>query len=245
MSPFWRHIVVAAAIFVLVSLLARAIDWSLRRRPLAPEAATRYRVFRRIVTVVILTVGLFSALLAIPEVRAVAGGLLASSALLGIVIGFAAQRTLGNFVAGILIALAQPVRIGDRVEYDGMPGVVEEIGLTYTFIRAVDRRRIVVPNEKLASDTIVNASIRSRETFAEVSVPIPLTADLEAAVEALRTDVAGERDAQVYLSSLGETTTFATVTIRAVAIDDGAALQLERDLRLRTHRRLRELGVWA
>jgi small-conductance mechanosensitive channel len=178
-------------------------------------------------------------------VRAVAGGLLASSALLGIVIGFAAQRTLGNFVAGILIALAQPVRIGDRVEYDGMPGVVEEIGLTYTFIRAVDRRRIVVPNEKLASDTIVNASIRSRETFAEVSVPVPLTADLEAAVEALRTDVAGERDAQVYLSSLGETTTFATVTVRAVAIDDGAALQLERDLRLRTHRRLRELGVWA
>jgi len=236
---------VAAAIFVLVSLLARLIDWSLQRRPLAPEAATRYRVFRRIVTVVILTVGLFSALLAIPEVRAVAGGLLASSALLGIVIGFAAQRTLGNFVAGILIALAQPVRIGDRVEYDGMPGVVEEIGLTYTFIRAVDRRRIVVPNEKLASDTIVNASIRSRETFAEVSVPVPLTADLEGAVDILRKDVAGERDAQVYVSSLGDATTFATVTVRAVAADDGAALQLERDLRVRTHRRLRELGVWA
>ena len=236
---------VAAAIFVLVSLLARLIDWSLQRRPLAPEAATRYRVFRRIVTVVILTVGLFSALLAIPEVRAVAGGLLASSALLGIVIGFAAQRTLGNFVAGILIALAQPVRIGDRVEYDGMPGVVEEIGLTYTFIRAVDRRRIVVPNEKLASDTIVNASIRSRETFAEVSVPVPLTADLEGAVDILRKDVAGERDAQVYVSSLGDATTFATVTVRAVAADDGAALQLERDLRVRTHSRLRELGVWA
>jgi small-conductance mechanosensitive channel len=245
MSPFWRHIVVAAAIFVLVTLLARLIDWSLRQRPLAPEAATRYRVFRRIVTVVILTVGLFSALLAIPEVRAVAGGLLASSALLGIVIGFAAQRTLGNFVAGILIALAQPVRIGDRVEYDGMLGVVEEIGLTYTFIRAGDRRRIVVPNEKLASDTIVNASIRSRETFAEVSVPVPLAADLEGALAALREDVAAEKDAQVYVSSLGDATTAATVTMRAVAVDDVAALQLERDLRLRAHKRLRALGVWA
>jgi small-conductance mechanosensitive channel len=242
MSPFWRHIVVAAAIFVLISLLARLIDWSLQRRPLPPEAVTRYRIFRRTVTVIVLAVGLFSALLAIPEVRAVAGGLLASSALLGVVIGFAAQRTLGNFVAGILIALAQPVRIGDRVEYEGTSGVVEEIGLTYTFIRTVDRRRLVVPNEKLASDTIINASIRSRETFAEVSVPVPLTADLEAALDALRQDVAEERDAQVYVSSLADS---ATVTVRAVAGDDVAAQRLEQELRLRAHKRLRALGVWT
>ena len=232
----------AAAIFVVVSLVARLIDWSLQRRPLPPEAMTRYRIFRRTVTVIILVVGLFSALLAIPEVRVVAGGLLASSALLGVVIGFAAQRTLGNFVAGILIALAQPVRIGDRVEYEGAAGVVEEIGLTYTFIRDADRRRIVVPNEKLASDTIVNASIRGRETFAEVSVPVPLAADLEAALDALREDVADERDAQVYLSSLTDS---ATVTVRAAVADGLAAEQLEHELRLRAHRRLRALGVWT
>ena len=232
----------AAAIFVVVSLVARLIDWSLQRRPLPPEAMTRYRIFRRTVTVIILVVGLFSALLAIPEVRVVAGGLLASSALLGVVIGFAAQRTLGNFVAGILIALAQPVRIGDRVEYEGAAGVVEEIGLTYTFIRDADRRRIVVPNEKLASDTIVNASIRGRETFAEVSVPVPLAADLEAALDALREDVADERDAQVYLSSLADS---ATVTVRVAAADGLAAEQLEHELRLRAHRRLRALGVWT
>jgi small-conductance mechanosensitive channel len=242
MSPFWRHIVIAAAIFAVVSLFARLIDWSLRRRPLPPEAVTRYRIFRRTVTVAILLVGLFSALLAIPEVRAVAGGLLASSALLGIVLGFAAQRTLGNFVAGILIALAQPVRIGDRVEYGGAPGVVEEIGLTYTFIRAADRRRIVVPNEKLASDVIVNASIRGHETFAEVSVPVPLAADLEGAVDALREDVAGERDGAVYVSELGDP---ATVTLRAAAADEVSAEQLEQQLRLRAHRRLRALGVWT
>lgn len=242
MSPFWKHIVVAAAIFVVVSLFARAIDWWLQRRPPAPEAVTRYRVFRRIVSVAILTVGLFSALLAIPEVSAVAGGLLASSALVGIVLGFAAQRTLGNFVAGILIALSQPVRIGDRVEYDGASGVVEEIGLTYTFIRAADRRRIVVPNEKLASDTIINASIRSAETFAEVSVPVPLAADLDAALDALREDVADERDASVYLSSLADP---ATVTVRAAAPDELAAVRLEQELRLRAHRRLRALGVWT
>jgi small-conductance mechanosensitive channel len=242
MDPFWKHIVVAATILAVVSAFARLTDWWLQRRPLPPEAVTRYRVFRRSVTVAILVIGLFSALLAIPDVRAVAGGLLASSALLAVVIGFAAQRTLGNFVAGLLIALAQPVRIGDRVEYEGTEGVIEEVGLTYTFIRAVDRRRLVVPNEKLASDPIFNASIRSRETFAEISVPVPLTADLDSAVDVLQADVADERDAHVYVSRLADRV---TVTIRAAASDEVAAERLEHDLRLRAHRRLRELGVWA
>ncbi len=240
--PFWHRIVIAAVVFVLVSILARAIDWWLARKPLPPEAETRYRVLRRSVTVAILVIGLFSAMLVIPQVRAIAGGLLASSAVLGVIIGFASQQTLGNFVAGLLIAVTQPVRIGDRVSYGGEDGTVEEIGLTYTFIRTLNGRRLVVPNNKLASDTIVNASIRSRETFAEVSVPVPLSADVEAALEALRNDVAGERDADVYLSGIDGT---ATVVVRAAAADEPSAERLERDLRLRAHRRLRELGVWA
>jgi small-conductance mechanosensitive channel len=240
--PFWHRIVIAAVVFVLVSILARTVDWWLSRKSLPPEAETRYRVIRRSITVAILVIGLFSALLVIPQVRVVAGGLLASSAVLGVIIGFASQQTLGNFVAGLLIAITQPVRIGDRVSYAGEDGTVEEIGLTYTFIRTLDRRRLVVPNSKLASDTIVNSSIRSRETFAEVSVPLPLSADLDAAVEALRQDVAGERDADVYLSALDGT---ATVVVRAAAPDELTAERLEHDLRLRAHRRLRELGLWA
>jgi small-conductance mechanosensitive channel len=175
-------------------------------------------------------------------VRAIAGGLLASTAVLGVIIGLASQQTLGNFIAGILIATTQPVRIGDRVSYAGEHGVVEEIGLTYTFIRTSDRRRLVVPNSKLASDPIVNASIRSRETFAEVLVPVPLAADLDAAVEALRKDMADERDANVFVSSLDGA---ATVAVRAAASDELAAERLEHDLRLRAHRRLRALGVWT
>ena len=242
MNPFWRHVVIAAVVFAVVSLLARSTDWWLSRRSLPPEAETRYRVLRRSVVTVILVVGLFSSLLVIPEVRAIAGGLLASSAVLGVIIGLASQQTLGNFIAGLLIATTQPVRIGDRVNYAGTDGVVEEIGLTYTFIRTLDRRRLVVPNNKLASDTIVNASIRSRETFAEITVPLPLTADVSAAVAALQEDVGGERDADVYVSALDGG---AVVTLRAAAADELAAERLERALRLRAHARLKALGVWV
>jgi small-conductance mechanosensitive channel len=239
---FWHRLIIAAAVFAAITLMARLIDMWLVRRPLAPEAVTRYRVLRRTVTVSILVVGFFSALLVIPQVRAIAGGLLASSAVLGVIIGFASQRTLGNFVAGLLIAITQPVRLGDRVTYGGESGVIEEIGLTYTFIRTADQARLVVPNEKLASDTIRNSTIRSRETFAEITVPVPLTADLGAAVDGLRDEVAEERDASVYVSALDGA---ATVTIRAAAINEDAAQQLERDLRVRAHSRLRALGVWA
>src|SRR5882757_5763898 len=182
--PFWHRLIVAAAVFAVFTLLARIVDWWLARRPLPPEAVTRYRVLRRGISVTILVVGLFSALLVIPQVQAVAGGILASGAVLGVIIGFASQRTLGNFIAGLLIAVSQPVRLGDRVTYAGEDGVVEDIGLTYTFIRTRDAR-LVVPNDKLVSDSILNASIRSRGTFAEVTVQVPLTADLRAAVDGL------------------------------------------------------------
>jgi small-conductance mechanosensitive channel len=239
--PFWHRIVIAAVVLLVVTLVARLVDWWLSRKPVPPEVETRYRVLRRAVTTIIIAVGLFSALLVIPQVRAVAGGLLASTAVLGVIIGLASQQTLGNFIAGLLIATTQPVRIGDRVSYADEDGVIEEIGLTYTFIRTADQRRLVVPNNKLASETIINASIRSRETFAEVSVPVPLAADLDAALDALREDVAGERDASVTVSSLDP----ATVTLRASASDALAAERLEQELRLRAHRRLRALGVWA
>ena len=239
--PFWHRIVIAAAVFAAIWVLERVVDWWLSHRTLPPESMTRYRVLRRSISAAILVIGFFSALLVIPEVRALAGGVLASSAVLALVVGFAAQRTLANYVAGILIAITQPVRLGDRVTYGGADGVIEEIGVTYTFIRLADGSRLVVPNDKLASDTIINSSIRSRETFAEITVQLPLSCDLGAAVDALREEVAEERTPEVTVSDLGAA---ATVTVRAAAADAAAALRLEGALRLRAHTRLRALGVF-
>jgi small conductance mechanosensitive channel len=239
--PLWHRLAVFGAVLLLTAIVARVIDRRIARRGLAPEAATRYRVLRRSITTAVVLVGLLSALLVIPQVRAVAGGLLASSAVLGIVIGFASQRTIGNFVAGILIALSQPVRLGDRVEVDGTAGVVEEIGLTYTFIRTDDDSRLVIPNEKLASDSIRNSTIRSRESRAHVTVQVPLDKDLEAVVELLRGEAPGDRS-EVFVSGLDGT---ATVTVRVWAPDPLEAERLASDLRLRAHECLREAGVYG
>src|SRR5438270_1427052 len=184
--PFWHRLAVVGVVMLITFAVARLIDRRIARRQLAPEAITRYRVVRRSVTTVIVFVGLLSALLVIPQVRAVAGGLLASSAVVGIVVGFASQRTLGNFVAGLLIAFTQPVRLGDAVVIEDTAGIVEEIGLIYTFVRTGDGDRLVIPNEKLASDTIRNSTIRSREKVAEISLQVPLGQDVGAIVDRLR-----------------------------------------------------------
>jgi small-conductance mechanosensitive channel len=234
----WERFAATAAVIVVTLAVARLVDRRIARRELDPTTATRYRVLRRTISVAIVVVGILSALLLIPAVRVVAGGILASSAVLALVLGLAAQRTLSNFVAGILIAFTQPVRIGDRVEVDGRTGVVEEIGLTYTFIRLDDRSRLVIPNDKLASDTIRNSTIVSREKVAEITVHVPLNQDLGALVELLRADTGGE----VAVSALdGE----ATLTVRAGAPDEAAAGRLADELRLRVHERLRAAGVWT
>jgi small conductance mechanosensitive channel len=239
--PLWHRLTVFGAVLLATAIVARLIDRRIARRQLAPEAATRYRVLRRSITTTVVLVGLLSALLVIPQVRAVAGGILASSAVLGIVIGFASQRTIGNFVAGLLIAITQPVRLGDRVEVDGTTGEVEEIGLTYTFIRTDDDARLVIPNEKLASDTIRNSTIRSRSARAQVTVQVPLDKDLDSVVALLREEAPGD-GSDVFVSSLEGN---ATVTVRTWAPDPLEAERIAADLRLRAHERLRAAGVYA
>jgi small-conductance mechanosensitive channel len=238
MSP-WTRLAIVVGVMVVTIVVARLIDRRIARRDLPPDAITRYRILRRSITTTIIFVGLLSALLVIPQVRAVAGGLLASSAVIGIVVGFASQRTLGNFVAGLLIAFTQPLRLGDSVAVDNTEGVVEEIGLIYTFVRIENGDRLVIPNETLVSDTIRNSTIRSREKVAEISLQVPLGRDLGAVVDRLRT-LADDADAFVQDLS-GD----ATVVVRAPAPDEAAAEKLERELRLRAYELLRAEGVYA
>ena len=238
----WHRFAIAGAVILGSLVLARVIDRRMSRYQLAPGAETRYRVLRRTVVSVIVFVGILSALFALPQVRAVAGALLASSAVIALVIGLAAQRTIGNLVAGLLIAFTQPLRIGDRVTVDQLAGTVEEITLTYTYIRTDDAVRLVIPNEKLASDTIRNESILSRETLAEVTVEVPLDTDLTGAVDLLREEVASERRSGAFVSRLAEK---ATITVRAWAPSEREAEQLEADLLLRAHARLRAHGIYA
>jgi small-conductance mechanosensitive channel len=236
----WQRWLIVIGIVVLATALAKLVDWRMSRRELPPGAVTRYQVLRRSLMTAIIAIGILSGLLVVPQVRAVAAGLLASSAIVGLVIGLAAQRPLANFVAGVVIAFTQPLRLGDLVTVDDVEGTVEEIGLTYTFIKTHDNARLVIPNEKLASDTIRNSTIVSREKLAQVTLQVPLDRDLDAVVDLLRSETAGDPRAAVLVSGLNGG---ATVTIRTWASDAASVEQIESELRLRLARRLREQSL--
>src|SRR5262245_4283869 len=234
----WQRLLVVIGVIAGAAVIAKLVDMRMARRELPPQSETRYRVLRRSIMGSIIFAGVLVALFLIPQVRALAGGLLASTAILGLVIGLAAQRTLSNYVAGVMLGLSQPIRLGDRVAIAEGEGVVEEIGLVYTRIRQDDRSRLLVPNDRLAADTIKNQTIVSRERLAEITVPVPRNKDLQAVIDILREKAT---PTELLVTGLDGD---AVVTLRSWAQDEASARQLESELRLRVQQALREAGVY-
>jgi len=196
----YRREITAAITVVLAFAIAQAVDRTFARRStrltvamtgggvLTAEVDTRLRLVRRLVYALIVLVGIALALSQFDGVRRTATGILASSAVLGIVVGFAARQTLANAIAGIQLAITQPIRVGDLVTFEEQTGTVEDVRLSYTYVRSDDGRRIVIPNERLSQSTIVNHTIVDPTVHVDVSIWIPPEADASRALEVLRED---------------------------------------------------------
>ena len=92
------------------------------------------------------------------ELERLATGVLASTAVVGLIVGFAAQHTIANMVAGIQLAVSQPFRIGDRVSYEETEGRVTDITLSYTYVDPGDGSSVVIPNQLLVEGVVHNHS---------------------------------------------------------------------------------------
>ena len=184
-----------------------------------------------------------------PEVQAVAGSILASSAVIALIIGFAAQSTLSNAIAGILIAFTQPLRLGDQVEVGSAAGTVEEIGLVYTLLRTADGARFYVPNTRMASDTIRNATLQSFEHRAQITIGVPVGSDFERVrdilVEEARRAPEAMPDKNPVATLSQVDATAAVFTVEAWARSVGQAAKLATGLRVGAYKRLLAEGIYA
>ena len=175
-------------------------------------AQTRLRVIRRLVFVTILLIGGALALSRFGNFNRLAAGILASSAVLTLIIGLAARQVLANPLAGILLAITQPIRIGDSVTIEDVTGRVDDLTLSYTYLDTGDGRLMVVPNEIVVTSVVFNKSTGDRAAPAVASVWVPPEADLgrarsaleaadiptvdiaESTAEGIRIEVHGRRD---------------------------------------------------
>jgi len=92
------------------------------------------------------------------ELKRLATGILASTAVLAAIVGFAAQHTIANMVAGVQIAISQPIKIGDRIEFEQVDGRVTDITLSYTYVDPGDGSAVVIPNQLLVEGVVHNRS---------------------------------------------------------------------------------------
>jgi small-conductance mechanosensitive channel len=116
------------------------------------------RFLRRLaVLIVILIIGAI-ALAQFTELKRVATGILASTAVLAAIVGFAAQHTIGNMIAGIQLAISQPIKIGDRISFEGVEGRVIDVTLAYTYVDPGDGSSVVIPNQLLVDGIMHNHS---------------------------------------------------------------------------------------
>src|SRR4051794_16691121 len=202
--------IIGAAVTALVTIVAVwLVNRVLRSRgrtvvaaiggELSPVVDTRLRFLRRLAEAAILVIGLGSALAQFTALDKLASAVLASGAIVAAVVGFSSRQVLANAIAGLVITITQPLRIGDVVTFEGETGVVEDVTLTYTWLRTGSDARIIVPNERLASSALRNDSIRSDVVALEIAVWLAPSADEAAALAAVETceDVTGARVADV------------------------------------------------
>jgi small-conductance mechanosensitive channel len=113
-------------------------------------------------------------------VRTVGVSLLASAGVAGVVLGLAAQRSIGALLAGIQLSITQPIRIGDQVVIEGESGTVEEITLTYVTVRVWDFRRLIVPVTQFLEKPFQNWSKGGAEMLGTVTLQVDWATDIDA-----------------------------------------------------------------
>lgn len=191
-----RHVlglwVIAAIAWLLMRTVAMASDMVLSRYDITTteslsqrSISTQVRMFGRVLHVVIAVVAAAMMLMSFNSLREFGVSILASAGIAGLVIGFAAQRSIATLLAGVHIALTQPIRLGDAVVAEGEFGNVEEITLSYVVIKLWDERRLIVPISQFIEKPFQNWTRESAALIGAVFV----YCDYRIPVQALRDEL--------------------------------------------------------
>ncbi|WP_283445010.1 mechanosensitive ion channel family protein [Noviherbaspirillum suwonense] len=190
LSPLLLHLTALLTIASLTWLSSRAVqsiaDTIVERNPInltdnlaARRVHTQTRVLARSVNVLIILVGTGMALMTLPLLRQIGTSLLASAGVAGLIVGFAAKPVLGNLLAGLQLAISQPIRLDDVVIVENEWGQIEEITGTYVVVRIWDQRRLIVPLQWFIEHPFQNWTRNSAELLGVVMLWVDYRLPLE------------------------------------------------------------------
>ena len=223
-----------ATLRALVHAMELKADITVADNLRARRQRTRLAIFSRIATFIIIfiTVGLM--LLSIPGVRDVGVTLMASAGLAGLAVGAAAQPALKSLIAGLQMALTEPIRIDDVVIIDGEWGKIEDIRTTYVVVRIWDERRLVVPTTKFLEDTFQNWTRDGAQLLGTVFLHLDPLTDIGPLRAEFERQIKGNPrwDGRVQVVQVTETSADSIeVRLLMSAKDAGTAFDLRCDIR--------------
>lgn len=173
------------AVKILKEQIIRRYDINQQDNLMARKVQTQYVILENTIIFVILVLAIGIALMTFGSIRAAGVSILTSAGIAGLVVGFAAQKAIGTILAGIQIAITQPIRFDDVVIIDDEFGRIEEITLTYVVVRVWDKRRIIVPSTFFIENTFQNWT----RTTADILGTVFLYLDYRIPVEAIRNEL--------------------------------------------------------
>lgn len=175
-------IVIALATIIFAKLINRLLDayFSQAGKKLMVDP-TIYRLLRHIIVSLVYLIGIILIILSIPQLRNLSVALFAGAGFAGIVIGLAAQSTLGNIISGISLAIFQPFRVGDIVSIHDEYGKISDLNLRHTVVTTWDNRRLIIPNSVISDEAIINWSIEDPTIIWPLNIGISYDSDIELA----------------------------------------------------------------
>lgn len=222
------------AVYVLEDYVAERFQVGVKDNLRARKIHTQLRVLKRIVVLVIGALALASMLMTFPNVRQLGTTILASAGIIGIVVGLAAQRTIGTLIAGLQIAFTQPIRVDDVVIVENEWGRIEEITLTYVVVRIWDLRRLIIPITYFIEKPFQNWTRVTADILGTVYLYVDYTVPIDAIREQLQRILKDSEhwDGKVCVLQVTNTSEH-TVELRALmsAADASLAWSLRCDVR--------------
>jgi small-conductance mechanosensitive channel len=242
----------AVAFAAVAWVIGRAVRLAVHRAldgPVPRADPTAVKFWGQLARVSIYVVAALSYVHHIPVLRQMGGVWLTSVGIVSVVVGIAAQSTLGNLISGVALLLYRPFRLGDRLQVmtpAGLEsGMVESLSLGYTTLQTEDNRRVVIPNGVMASQTCINISLTAKRVAAIVAVNLGYSADLDRArsilTELAKAHSKGGELASCRVSGLSASGTTMTLTVSCA--NTSTAAELKADLLEATKKRFDAEGI--
>jgi small conductance mechanosensitive channel len=181
---------------------------------------TSYSFFKNATSFVVYTTAIIFIIYSVPRFKAFGTTLFAGAGIFAAIIALASQQAFSNIISGIFIVISKPFRVGDYIELNPLhKGNIEDITLRHTIIRDVQNNRIIVPNSKINSETIVNFHLNEEMKKEKIEYCIDIDSDIDKAISIIKEEVSNHPD---FLRQLELFPEKSDLKVRVVRIENGS-----------------------